>query len=73
MRPETSPIALSTIAAGFKFSTNNSEVFVSGITHNSREVLPGDIYVALAGANHHGIDFAKQARSEEHTSELQSH
>ena len=61
MRPETSPIALSTIAAGFKFSTNNSEVFVSGITHNSREVLPGDIYVALAGANHHGIDFAKQA------------
>ena len=61
MRPTTSPTALSTIAAGFNSTALNSEVLVTGITHNSREVLPGDIYVALAGSNHHGIDFAKQA------------
>lgn len=61
MRPTTSPTALSTIAAGFKLTEVNSQLSVTGITHNSREVLPGDIYVALAGANHHGIEFAKQA------------
>ncbi|MEN9741133.1 MAG: hypothetical protein RIR66_89 [Actinomycetota bacterium] len=61
MRPKTSPTALSTIAAGFKFADVDSQVAVTGITHNSREVLAGDIYVALAGANHHGIEFATQA------------
>ncbi len=61
MRPTTSPTALTTIAAGFKFTEVNPQVAVTGITHNSREVLPGDIYVALAGANHHGIEFVNQA------------
>lgn len=61
MRPTTSPTELSTIAAGFKLTEVSSQISVTGITHNSREVLPGDIYVALAGANHHGIEFAKQA------------
>ncbi|WP_280665858.1 MULTISPECIES: UDP-N-acetylmuramoyl-L-alanyl-D-glutamate--2,6-diaminopimelate ligase [unclassified Kitasatospora] len=33
----------------------------SGITHDSRAVRPGDVYVAFAGANHHGAAFAGQA------------
>ncbi|MBO0828616.1 MAG: UDP-N-acetylmuramoyl-L-alanyl-D-glutamate--2,6-diaminopimelate ligase [Streptosporangiales bacterium] len=34
---------------------------VTGITHDSRAVRPGDVYAALAGANVHGADFAAQA------------
>ncbi|SFF20109.1 UDP-N-acetylmuramoylalanyl-D-glutamate--2,6-diaminopimelate ligase [Actinacidiphila alni] len=34
---------------------------VTGITHDSRAVRPGDIYAALPGARFHGADFAAQA------------
>ncbi|WP_411111276.1 UDP-N-acetylmuramoyl-L-alanyl-D-glutamate--2,6-diaminopimelate ligase [Streptomyces sp. c-19] len=34
---------------------------ISGITHDSRAVRPGDLYAALAGAHMHGADFAAQA------------
>jgi UDP-N-acetylmuramoyl-L-alanyl-D-glutamate--2,6-diaminopimelate ligase len=34
---------------------------VTGITHDSRAVRPGDVYVAFAGANHHGAAFAPAA------------
>ncbi|MBA2948629.1 UDP-N-acetylmuramoyl-L-alanyl-D-glutamate--2,6-diaminopimelate ligase [Streptomyces himalayensis] len=34
---------------------------VSGITHDSRAVRPGDVYAALPGARFHGADFAAQA------------
>ncbi|WP_431683881.1 UDP-N-acetylmuramoyl-L-alanyl-D-glutamate--2,6-diaminopimelate ligase [Kitasatospora sp. KL5] len=33
----------------------------TGITHDSRAVRPGDVYVAFPGANHHGAAFAGQA------------
>ncbi|MFJ6213963.1 UDP-N-acetylmuramoyl-L-alanyl-D-glutamate--2,6-diaminopimelate ligase [Streptomyces sp. NPDC092296] len=34
---------------------------VTGITHDSRAVRPGDLYAALPGAHHHGAAFAAQA------------
>jgi UDP-N-acetylmuramoyl-L-alanyl-D-glutamate--2,6-diaminopimelate ligase len=34
---------------------------VTGITHDSRAVRPGDVYAALPGANAHGAAFAAQA------------
>ncbi|MFE0630255.1 UDP-N-acetylmuramoyl-L-alanyl-D-glutamate--2,6-diaminopimelate ligase [Streptomyces sp. NPDC058864] len=34
---------------------------VTGITHDSRAVRPGDLYAALPGARFHGADFAPQA------------
>ncbi|WP_431951360.1 UDP-N-acetylmuramoyl-L-alanyl-D-glutamate--2,6-diaminopimelate ligase [Actinacidiphila sp. bgisy167] len=34
---------------------------VTGITHDSRAVRPGDLYAALPGARFHGADFAQQA------------
>jgi UDP-N-acetylmuramoyl-L-alanyl-D-glutamate--2,6-diaminopimelate ligase len=34
---------------------------VTGITQDSREVLPGDLYVARAGAVSHGIDHVERA------------
>ncbi|UGY94998.1 UDP-N-acetylmuramoyl-L-alanyl-D-glutamate--2,6-diaminopimelate ligase [Streptomyces gobiensis] len=36
---------------------------ITGITHDSRAVRPGDIYAALPGARFHGADFATQAES----------
>ncbi|MFF2654649.1 UDP-N-acetylmuramoyl-L-alanyl-D-glutamate--2,6-diaminopimelate ligase [Streptomyces sp. NPDC058045] len=38
-----------------------AEAAVTGITHDSRAVRPGDIYAALPGARLHGADFAAQA------------
>ncbi|WP_243086390.1 UDP-N-acetylmuramoyl-L-alanyl-D-glutamate--2,6-diaminopimelate ligase [Streptomyces sp. 891-h] len=40
-----------------------SGVSVTGITHDSRAVRPGDIYAALPGARLHGADFVDQAHS----------
>jgi UDP-N-acetylmuramoyl-L-alanyl-D-glutamate--2,6-diaminopimelate ligase len=37
------------------------EVAVSGVTHDSRAVRPGDVYAALPGSRAHGADFAAQA------------
>lgn len=34
---------------------------VTGFTHDSRGVLPGDLYAAMPGASAHGADFAPQA------------
>ncbi|MFD0357016.1 UDP-N-acetylmuramoyl-L-alanyl-D-glutamate--2,6-diaminopimelate ligase [Streptomyces sp. NPDC127110] len=34
---------------------------ITGITHDSRAVRPGDLYAALPGARLHGADFAAQA------------
>ena len=36
-------------------------VAVTGCTHDSRAVRPGDLYAALPGARAHGADFAAQA------------
>ncbi|MFI1201281.1 UDP-N-acetylmuramoyl-L-alanyl-D-glutamate--2,6-diaminopimelate ligase [Streptomyces sp. BHT-5-2] len=36
-------------------------VVVTGITHDSRAVRPGDVYAALPGARLHGADFVAQA------------
>ncbi|QDY91409.1 UDP-N-acetylmuramoyl-L-alanyl-D-glutamate--2,6-diaminopimelate ligase [Arthrobacter sp. UKPF54-2] len=39
----------------------SAAVPVTGISLNSRTVLPGDLYVALPGASRHGADFVTQA------------
>lgn len=38
-----------------------SSAEVTGITHDSRTVRPGDLYAALPGARMHGADFVTQA------------
>jgi len=38
-----------------------SGVTVSGVTHDSRRVRPGDLYAALPGGHHHGADFCPDA------------
>ncbi|MBN9104291.1 MAG: UDP-N-acetylmuramoyl-L-alanyl-D-glutamate--2,6-diaminopimelate ligase [Propionibacteriaceae bacterium] len=56
IRPEhAGPVLLSALVAG------GPDIAVTGVTHDSRTVRPGDLYVALPGASTHGARFAGQA------------
>ncbi|HUH53892.1 MAG TPA: UDP-N-acetylmuramoyl-L-alanyl-D-glutamate--2,6-diaminopimelate ligase [Microbacteriaceae bacterium] len=37
-------------------------VFVTGVTLDSRDVKPGDLYVGMPGSKRHGADFAEQVQ-----------
>ena len=52
---------LSEIAALVGAPDPRSEVVVTGVTLDSRQVLSGDLYAALAGARAHGAEFAGSA------------
>src|ERR1022692_378858 len=43
------------------FSARNEPRGVTGITHDSTSVRPGDLYAALPGSRHHGAAFCAQA------------
>jgi UDP-N-acetylmuramoyl-L-alanyl-D-glutamate--2,6-diaminopimelate ligase len=59
IRPRTRPqIGLAEL---FGNRSAISDAVVSGISIDSRQVRPGDLYVALPGARHHGAEFARQA------------
>ncbi|GAA0490586.1 UDP-N-acetylmuramoyl-L-alanyl-D-glutamate--2,6-diaminopimelate ligase [Streptomyces olivaceiscleroticus] len=61
-RPEhVRPIPLADLAHQLGTAAPAAEAAVTGITHDSRAVRPGDIYAALPGARYHGADFAAQA------------
>ncbi|MGW4161056.1 UDP-N-acetylmuramoyl-L-alanyl-D-glutamate--2,6-diaminopimelate ligase [Streptomyces sp. NPDC004788] len=67
-RPErVRPTPLGELAARLGTETSggsgrpDGDVEVSGITHDSRAVRPGDVYAALPGARAHGADFVAQA------------
>jgi UDP-N-acetylmuramoyl-L-alanyl-D-glutamate--2,6-diaminopimelate ligase len=61
-RPETvAPSRLSLLAARLPAELAGADAEVTGITHDSRAVRPGDLYAALAGANRHGAEFAAGA------------
>ena len=59
-RPKTDGSALSQLAT-LVSGSHSGEATVFGITHDSRAVQPGDLYVALLGANNHGIEFLDEA------------
>ncbi|MFI5629712.1 UDP-N-acetylmuramoyl-L-alanyl-D-glutamate--2,6-diaminopimelate ligase [Streptomyces sp. NPDC051664] len=54
------PTALGELAARLGVESPGSGE-VTGITHDSRAVRPGDVYAALPGARVHGADFVAQA------------
>ena len=60
MRPKTAGSELSQLAT-LVSGAPSGDATVYGITHDSRSVQPGDLYVALLGANSHGIDFIDEA------------
>ncbi|MEU6886222.1 UDP-N-acetylmuramoyl-L-alanyl-D-glutamate--2,6-diaminopimelate ligase [Streptomyces viridosporus] len=53
------PLAELADQLGLPAPERNAEV--TGITHDSRAVRPGDLYAALPGARAHGADFVAQA------------
>lgn len=38
-----------------------SNIYISGLTYNDSLVEPGDLFIAIPGANHHGAEFAQSA------------
>src|SRR5699024_12313663 len=42
-------------------ASGDTELSITGISMNSKVVQPGDLYVAVAGAVHHGADYIDQA------------
>ncbi|EKX64256.1 UDP-N-acetylmuramoyl-L-alanyl-D-glutamate--2,6-diaminopimelate ligase [Streptomyces ipomoeae] len=61
-RPELLPATpLAELADQLGVEQPESATEVTGITHDSRAVRPGDLYVALPGARLHGADFVTQA------------
>lgn len=61
-RPKTEGTSLSHLAT-LVSGSHTGDANVHGITHDSRSVQPGDLYVALLGANSHGINFIDEAIS----------
>jgi UDP-N-acetylmuramoyl-L-alanyl-D-glutamate--2,6-diaminopimelate ligase len=55
------PVPLAELSALAGAPDPGGERAVTGITHDSRAVRPGDVYAALPGARFHGADFAAQA------------
>ncbi|SDT63641.1 UDP-N-acetylmuramoyl-L-alanyl-D-glutamate--2,6-diaminopimelate ligase [Actinoplanes derwentensis] len=61
-RPETvGPCLLARLAELLPADLTGGDVPVTGVTHSSREVRPGDLYAALPGANRHGAEFTADA------------
>jgi len=54
-------VPLGTLAAVAGARHPDSDPMVTGVTHDSSAVRPGDLYVALAGAKRHGAEFARAA------------
>lgn len=61
-RPKTIGSDLSQLAS-LVGGTTSGDIKVFGITHDSRSVQPGDLYIALHGEKNHGIDFLEEAIS----------
>ena len=61
---EVAALTLGEVAAalGMGAPDGGAAVSVTGITHDSTLVRPGDLYAALAGARRHGAEFAVHAR-----------
>src|SRR5215207_10743625 len=64
LRPQhVTPRPLAGIAAllGLTPSAAEADPVVTGVTHDSRQVRPGDLYAALPGSHTHGATFAEAA------------
>jgi UDP-N-acetylmuramoyl-L-alanyl-D-glutamate--2,6-diaminopimelate ligase len=64
MRPKSVPArSLSGLVSLLGLSEQGQPIrgMVTGVTHDSRKVLKGDLYAALPGSRHHGAVFAEQA------------
>ncbi len=62
LRPASvQPTRLSELAALTGGSVTGDDAAVTGVTHASDQVQPGDLYAALPGTHRHGAEFAEAA------------
>lgn len=64
LRPErVTPVPLRSVSLVAGAADPDVEALVTGITHDSRAIRPGDLYAALPGFTTHGAAFAASARA----------
>lgn len=61
IRPVNSPTVSFAGIAKLIGAEFEQDLEVSGIAQSATEIEPGDVFVAIAGAKHHGIDFLEEA------------
>ncbi|GGD34563.1 UDP-N-acetylmuramoyl-L-alanyl-D-glutamate--2,6-diaminopimelate ligase [Microbacterium faecale] len=61
LRPERPTASRLTDLADHVGGTATSDVDVTGVTVSSTDLVPGDLFVAIRGANRHGAEFAADA------------
>lgn len=64
LRPRQRTVMLNRLIAAFSLSVVSGDVAaveVTGVTLDSRDVRPGDLYLALAGERRHGAEFGLDA------------
>jgi len=57
------PRSLDSIAAFLGVPFPASDILISGLSHSSNEIDPGDLFIALPGASTHGANFSLDAKS----------
>lgn len=63
-RPTPTPVRLGDVFAALSMRAESLvDLTVTGVTLDSRDVRPGDLFVALSGERAHGATFAEQAAS----------
>lgn len=62
-RPRVKPVSLSELAQKFDLEAQNYETKITGITHNTKSVETGDLFVALDGEKSHGAQFLAEAKA----------
>jgi UDP-N-acetylmuramoyl-L-alanyl-D-glutamate--2,6-diaminopimelate ligase len=62
-RPSVKPVSLGELAQKFNLQTSTPEQKITGITHNTKSVEPGDLFVALNGEKNHGANFVAEAKA----------
>ena len=60
-RPTTPAVPLAAVVRLVGVSTQAPDLPITGVTLDSRQVVPGDLFAALPGDNAHGADFAAEA------------
>jgi UDP-N-acetylmuramoyl-L-alanyl-D-glutamate--2,6-diaminopimelate ligase len=62
-RPSVKPVSLGELAQKFNLQTSTPDQKITGITHNTKSVEPGDLFVALNGEKNHGANFVAEAKA----------
>jgi UDP-N-acetylmuramoyl-L-alanyl-D-glutamate--2,6-diaminopimelate ligase len=60
-RPNIKPVAISELIQKFNLANEVSNINISGLSHNTESIEPGDLFVALGGEKTHGANYLPTA------------